>query len=284
MLAAYRATYLLPEVTLEQAKQHLELERRLTAELLASTAKTRRETFEQAYSTLYSSLPWLNTAPSARIDHWVDVLGPPPRRVYEVGSGYGNLVRALAERGYQVEATDITAERGDDRLAVGTPTWTVTDGVHLSRFAANAPYDAVISDQLIEHLHPDDILLHLTECRKILKPGRTCAVRTPHAFTGPHDVSRIFGFSRTVGMHLHEYTNQELARLFRQAGFAKICAAAYVPARAPIGKSLVYGSGYMRFLVAFEAVLSSLPTGTRAKVCEALRGPLKPRVFIVAKT
>ena len=39
--------------------------------------------------------------------------------------------------------------------------------------------------------------------------------------SGPHDVSR--GIDEVArGFHLREYTNRELARLFRSAGFARV--------------------------------------------------------------
>jgi SAM-dependent methyltransferase len=283
ILAAYRANYNVPTVTLEQAKSHLTLERSLTQELVASDPDTRWETFERAYETLYAQLPWLKTTGGVvRTDHWEAVIGPPPRRVYEVGSGHGAMARALAARGYTVEATDITRERGHDHSTDGNPVWTVTDGVHLARFAENAPYDAVVSDQLVEHLHPDDIREHLVGCHEILRPGGVYAVQTPHAFTGPHDVSRCFGLREPIGMHLHEYTNSELIRLLRSVGFSRVCAIAYVPAGIPIRRPIMFSPAYARFLVALEDALSLLPKAMRTKVSRSLRGPIQPRIFMVA--
>ena len=88
--------------------------------------------------------------------------------------------------------------------------WTVSDGVHLERFEAPESYDAVISDQVIEHLHPDDLVAHFAGVHAILKPGGRYALATPHAFEGPFDVSRVFGSERPQGMHLKEYTYREL--------------------------------------------------------------------------
>ena len=164
--------------------RHLELEQSLTADLLASVPETRREVFAEAYGRLYRELPWLNVgsehlAPDA--EDWVRLIGPPPSKVYEVGSGNGALASALAQRGYVVEATEITLER----QTTDTLHWSETDGVHLADYAENAPYDAVVSNQVVEHLHPEDIDDHLRHAHAILKPGGRYVLETPLWYRGP---------------------------------------------------------------------------------------------------
>ncbi len=63
--------------------------------------------------------------------------------------------------------------------------------------------DVVFSDQLIEHLHPEDIEFHFEMVRKILKPQGVYMFRTPHRFLGPHDISRFFS-DEAEGFHLKE--------------------------------------------------------------------------------
>ncbi|HWI22365.1 MAG TPA: class I SAM-dependent methyltransferase, partial [Baekduia sp.] len=167
LLARYRANYGLGDdvsLTEDQVLFHLKLERGLTDELRASTSENRRETFERCYDRLYSELPWLaSTGTPEAVDsaQWIAALGPAPQKIYEVGSGDGGLARSLVHAGYSVEATEITLERGT-RAELAGLTWSVTDGVHLENFALAAPYDAVISDQVVEHLHVDDVVRHLT--------------------------------------------------------------------------------------------------------------------------
>ena len=62
LVARYRANYGLDtsvELTLQQVREHLELERDLTQQLRASTPEARTATFERCYNELYSELPWL---------------------------------------------------------------------------------------------------------------------------------------------------------------------------------------------------------------------------------
>src|SRR5690606_20747310 len=70
------------------------------------------------------------------------------------------------------------------------------------------PHDSVdtaFSDQLIEHLHPDDAADHFRVVRQVLKPGGVYIFRTPHRLSGPHDVSRYF-CEHAEGFHLKEWT------------------------------------------------------------------------------
>lgn len=289
LVARYRANYGIADdvaLTGEQMRSHLELERALTDQLRASTPQTRRETFERCYDELYGKLPWLastGTPPDVDASQWTAALGAPPQRVHEIGSGAGGLARSLAALGYTVEATEITLERGGPRDAVAGLTWAVTDGVHIEQFATSGPYDAVISDQVVEHLHPDDVVTHFAGCRAILRPSGKLLFRTPHAFTGPHDVSRVFGFDAPVGMHLHEYTNRELVARLRAAGFARVAAVLPLPPLAARGgPAALVSRSYLAGMLLFERAMAPLSAGRRHAVTARLPGPLRPRIFLLA--
>lgn len=288
LVARYRRNYGLPTAPLteEQIRRHLALERRLTAELLASTPATRWETFERCYGELYRELAWLHDAdPTRPLGGWPRLIGPPPRRIYEVGAGQGGLARALVGHGYQVDATEVTRERGGRRAEQPGLSWSVTDGVHLERFAPNAPYDAVISDQVVEHLHPHDLESHLRGALEILVPGGRYVLRTPHAYLGPADISRVFGFDRPIGMHLREYTYTELATAARRAGFAPLAAPLGLPARLRGGGVGVRASRlYLAWLEGVERALAGLsPRRRRRALDRYLRVPLFRRdLWLVA--
>jgi 2-polyprenyl-3-methyl-5-hydroxy-6-metoxy-1,4-benzoquinol methylase len=279
LLARYETHYGVAGLTLDQVWRHLALERKLTAELLASSRTERWDVFERCYGELYRDLPWL-AGTSGAVDPrpWMNILGPPPQRIYEVGSGAGRLAQALADLGYDVEATDVARERGGERPASKRLTWSTCDGVNLARYARRGDYDAVISDQLIEHLHPEDIEAHFSGCRAILRPGGKYMFRTPHAYTGPHDVSLLFGFERPVGMHLHEYTNGELVSALKSVGFEAVAAVVYMPRwRAAIASRLI-----LAYLIALETGAERLSRRWQKHLAARLRGPLSLRIFLVA--
>jgi 2-polyprenyl-3-methyl-5-hydroxy-6-metoxy-1,4-benzoquinol methylase len=287
LLDRYRANYGLAEglVTVAQVQSHLALERRLTERLRASTVADRRDTFEAVYDELYGALPWLaDTGGRLDPERWIAVIGAPPKRVYEIGSGAGRLASALAEAGLDVTATDVSRERGDGRRDGERLRWASTDGIHLTRFADAAAFDVVLSDQVVEHLHPDDHAEHFSGCLALLRPGGVCVVRTPHAYTGPHDVSLVFGLDRPEGMHLHEFTNGELVRILKDAGFARVSAVLHYPRGfRPPGPAAVASRAYLGCQLLVERALERLPPGRRRRVASALPDPLRPRVFLAAR-
>jgi SAM-dependent methyltransferase len=278
LVEAYRKNFsIAPDFPLTEAmcRYHWELERTLTRQILSSHPEARWETFERCYTTLYEELHWLYSGQPPRLTpqeleakhgYWRYWIGPPPRKVYEVGSGRGELIACLSHLGYECRATEITRERGqcwvDDRPNL---TWGTTDGVHLDQFEPADTYDAVISDQVVEHLHPEDLIEHFRGALRILKSGGRYVFRTPHVHDGPSDVSRFFGSDTPQGMHLREYTYRELAAKMKHAGFRNIRAWTprpqylYRPAKAMLGERGV-DALYLRYLFLLESAIRLLPT------------------------
>jgi len=234
IVTRYRKNYSIPEdavVTRDMVMHHWNLERGLTKELMETTPANRWEVFERSYSRLYYELDWLNklvhsglnTPPDIRYRAWVDAIGAPPKKIYEIGSGKGTMISYLSTLGYDCKATEITRERGgkflegNENVKLGN-----TDGIHLDQFEEKDTYDVVLSDQVIEHFHPNDILEHFQGVYNILKSNGHYIFSTPHMFTGPHDVSKVFKCGEARGMHLKEYKFRELINVAKQAGFKKV--------------------------------------------------------------
>ncbi len=287
LIARYKAVYSIPveaSITEQMILSHWELEKQLTQELLSSTPERRWETFERGYSRLYSELEWLNrlvgesrpiVADDMQHKEWRTAVGAPPQEIYEIDSGKGELITYLARQGFRCKATEVTHELGELLFDDGEPnlSWGVSDGVHLDSFEGAASYDVVISDQVLEHLHPDDVGAHLRGVHQILKPGGRYIFRTPHRFTGPHDVSRVFRCDSPVGMHLKEYSYREFVTALRRAGFKRVYYA-FIPVRSTAGKKIL-GGLYLRVLIATEIFLSLVPTCKIRRACAQLLGKLK---------
>ena len=95
----------------------------------------------------------------------------------------------------------------------------VYDGYDLSQIEIES-VDFVFSDQLIEHLHDEDVEHHFTIVNQILKKGGAYAFRTPHAFSGPHDVSQYFSASPEC-FHLKEWTFEDVKSV-EDIGFEQV--------------------------------------------------------------
>jgi SAM-dependent methyltransferase len=288
LIARYKAIYSIPvevPVTEQMILYHWELEKQLTQDLLSSAPQNRWETFDRSYTRLYSELEWLNrfvdesclAVLANHEDHkqWHTAIGAPPLAIYEIGSGKGELIAYLARQGFLCKATEVTRERGEKHVdgAVPNLSWGVSDGVHLDSFESAASYDIVISDQVLEHLHPDDIQAHLRGVHQILKPGGRYIFRTPHRFSGPHDISRVFKCDRPVGMHLKEYSYREFMTALRQTGFTRAYYP-FIPLSNAVRKRFV-GRLYVRALMTTEVLLSLVPTPKIRRFCAQLLGKLK---------
>ena len=81
--------------------------------------------------------------------------------------------------------------------------------------------DLAYSNQLMEHLHPEDALDQLKKIRNVLKKGGSYICITPNKITGPHDISRFYTDS-LVGFHLKEYSSSDLRVVFKSVGFSKV--------------------------------------------------------------
>ncbi|HEX5983686.1 MAG TPA: class I SAM-dependent methyltransferase, partial [Solirubrobacterales bacterium] len=81
--------------------------------------------------------------------------------------------------------------------------------------------DLAFSHDVVEHLHPDDMLDHARAVLRVLRPGGVYVCITPNRLSGPHDVSRHFAES-PEGFHLREYSATELAAALRQSGFSRV--------------------------------------------------------------
>lgn len=247
LVGAYKENYQLSDISFQQLEKHAALEGELTDKLLISEPETRSEVFSSAYSRLYRELTWLvGTGTHSGGKRWARIMRP-GASIFEVGSGKGYLIDYLASQGFRCVATELSTERIERDVLEAVPRHS-TDGVHLSRFEPEGNYDYVISDQVVEHLHPDDILEHFREARKLLKEGGCYIVRTPHACAGPYDLSRVFNEDRPVFMHLHEFTHLEMEALTRECGYRSIKAVFHIP---KTNFTRISGT-YMRFCLAID--------------------------------
>lgn len=302
LIDRYKKNYDMPsdaEITEEMILRHWELEKRLTKELLTSTPQNRWEIFERCYSTLYSEIWWLNEfagacalPPPQRYRNWVELIGDPPKKIYEIGSGKGELITLLASCGFECRATEITRERGKEYTSeYPNLSWGISDGIHLDRFEPPNSYDVVVSNHVIEHLHPDDLHEHFKGVYSILKSKGKYIFSTPHNYIGPSDISRVFKCDKPRGMHLKEYTYHELKESLERAGFKDIYARFKAPMRVLITRltgiyiKLKPSRIYLTYLCALEKLISLLPSQRfRRKTVRLLKFILfSSSIVIIAK-
>ena len=253
--------------TSESLRHQYEVERELAVRLRASSRAERTELFRTLYTEFFERVPdhprlSRREAPE-RSDHSVriqlNMLRPalgPDKVLLEFAPGDCRLSKASAPLVRKVIGVDISDQRAAGDVFPDNFELMVYDGYHLD--LPDASVDAVFSYQFMEHLHPDDVEPHLALASRVLKPGGAYVFDTPHRFTGPHDIARLYG-DDLVCLHLQEWTYKDLRAILQRQGFSESFAyRCGKPVKSKWGNMLNDG---------VEALLSVLPRKVRRCVC-----------------
>lgn len=259
--------------TLEQLRQHYEVERELADRLRRATKEQRRTLYSEVYDELFKRVPLhpqhTNKADAERlaadVAEKMEIVAPflNSKTVFlEVGPGDCEFAKAVAEKVARVLAVDVSDEITRRRTLPDNLQLVLSDGSTIP--VAPGSVNVAYSNQLMEHLHPDDAVEQLRHLHAALAPGGVYLCITPSRLTGPHDISCVFDREAT-GFHLKEYTVGDLSVLFRDVGFARV--------------RIIFG-GRGKFLllptwpaVICEKLLSLLPHGLRKAI--ALKPPFR---------
>jgi SAM-dependent methyltransferase len=262
--------------TIEQLREHYEIEKELAARLRRAPKDERRRLYGPLYDELFRRVPHhpqltekrdsrAREADVARQLKFLRRLLKPDSVFLEVGAGDCGLSLAAAKRAKRVFAVDVSAEisGGEDRPSNFELILSDGTSVPVPRGSISLAY----SRSLMEHLHPEDALEQLRNIHAALAPGARYVCITPNRLSGPYDISGYFEDVAT-GFHLKEYTLAELVAVFRGVGFRRLAAyaggkGAYV--RAPVSVVLLT-----------ERVLQALP----AAWCRGLARTLPVRALL----
>lgn len=268
-----------PDRTLEQLVNHFEVERAIAARLLKADRAERASIYRTMYDELFAKVPdhprltrredpertaALNRSRLSLLGRFIR----DSDTVLEFGPGDCRFAYELCDRVANVIGVDISDQRGPDATAPNNFRHVVYDGYNLT--IEKKSVDVVLSDQLIEHLHPEDTSLHFQTVREVLRDGGVYVLRTPHRASGPHDVSKYF-CDEPGGFHLKEWTYGELAGVLRASGFRSWHSYRAIrsrPLRLPIG-----------CFALLEWLLRAFSTRAR----RSLARYLVPEILIVAK-
>ena len=196
-------------------------------EFSVASNKEREAIIEQAYIELFERFPdhpvFLATCEEAKRKGKLGAgliipLSQRGSNVLEVGCDRGDVLVALAKRGRICTGIEISQHMLE---SCNTRDVKIVCGSADSLDFSSGSYVVVFSQEVLEHLHPEDVPMHFAEAFRVLRPNGILAVETPNRRTGPQDISR--GFTRVAeGLHLKELTVRELIQMFQKAGFVKI--------------------------------------------------------------
>jgi len=254
----------------ERIRHHYVVERELADRLRNAPGESRLGLYQAVYDELFRRVPdhpqlTARDDPQQRtrrlraVDWHLAFLGralTPQAVLMEVGAGDCALALRAARQVARVYAVDVSPEIA--RVPVSENVKLVLcDGVSIPVPAASV--DVAFSNQLMEHLHPDDAAAQLRSIHRSLKDGGSYFCITPNRLYGPRDVSAHFDPVAT-GLHLKEYCARELHALLKRAGFRDVrfyCGARGWYARIP----------YLA-LAAAETILEVLPWKLRKRLAD----------------
>ncbi len=256
----------------EEIREHYEIEVELANKLRKSSRDKRRSL--NLYASLYNELyrrvshhPELtkkfSPEKSKRAMSWQFGLLRPfinkHTNFLELGAGDCSLSLSMAKIVKNVFAIEV-CNLIDKRLSLTSNFKLIlTDGCNIP--LPKDSIDVIYSSQLMEHIHPDDVVEQLQNIYNVLKPSGNYICVTPNKIGGPWDISAHYD-QIARGFHLREYTIAELVYLFKDVGFKKL--RIYAGAR----------GRYMRFLISplicLEKILFLLPYKLRSKISRSL--------------
>ena len=215
--------------TYEQLLNHYLVEKKLADKLKASNRESRKEIYSSMYDELFQKVPdhpRLTCRDSLEQSaYWNKVKYSLVRRhvrgdtvFLEFAPGDCQFAYKIADTVREVFAVDISDQRSHREQVPDNFKLIVYDGYNLPEIKLNS-IDIVFSFQLIEHLHHEDAGSHFELVQKILKPGGKYVFQTPHALSGPYDVSKYFS-EIAEGFHLKEWTYREMKALVLKSGFS----------------------------------------------------------------
>lgn len=234
--------------------------------LLNAPREERRHLYIQVYNELFERFPdhpELQSPPEVlreRAQRQVELVKPfctAETVLLEIGAGDCHFSRAIAPFVKQVYALEVTPLKLQGEDLPANLQFVLFDGFDFP--LPDASTDFAYSNQVLEHLHPDDALHHLREVYRVLRPNGKYLCITPYQYLGPHDVSKYFT-EVASGLHLKEYTYRELSQQMRKAGFHRTVVLAHRPT--PLAVILIV-----------ERLLELLPHQRRLQVIQKMRYP-----------
>ena len=214
--------------SIEQLHQDYEIEKELATVLRNASRQERQLLYSSVYDEYYGrvsqapqlsrkSSPELTAAAIARQMSLLNRFLNRDATFLEVGPGDCALSIEISKRTKQVFAVDVSANISEGCILPHNCERIISDNnsVPVPENSISVAY----SNQLMEHLHPDDAFQQLQNIYNSLMAGGQYICVTPNRLSGPHDISKYFDTVAT-GFHLKEYTISELVQLFNTIGFS----------------------------------------------------------------
>jgi SAM-dependent methyltransferase len=269
--------------TEQQLREHYRIERELADRLRSAPRSERRVLYSELYDELFRRVPhhpMLREAGHSRRQSYIAremiflrSFLPRDSVFMEIGAGDCALAIHVASLVKQVYAIDVSEELTRGVAPPVNFKLILSDGCSIP--VPEGSIDVAFSNQLMEHLHPEDASEQLRNIYRSLAPGGIYVCITPNRMLGPCDISRYFDEIAT-GFHLREYTARDIRQLLIGAGFADV--RFYAGARGRLLRCPYW------VIAVLESALGALPYALRNRIADTkLMRPLLGLRFVAIK-
>lgn len=213
--------------TAEQLLNHYMVESSIARKLMNAPRAERSAIYLSMYDELFDKVPdhpRLNIRNNEELSKrstsnklkLVNSLLKDTTTFVEFAPGDCRFAICVAQRAKKIYGIDISEQHHQEMFPHNFEL-IIYDGYTLAEVPANS-VDVVFSDQLVEHIHPEDVEHHFSMVKKMLNKNGVYVMRTPHKSSGPHDVSVYFS-DVPLGFHLKEWNYSEIKALSQKVGF-----------------------------------------------------------------
>jgi SAM-dependent methyltransferase len=214
--------------SMEQLRQDYEIEKELATKLRNASREERRFLYSSVYDEYYErvsqapqlirkSSPALTAIAVSKQMSFLNRFLDTETTFVEVGAGDCALSIEVSKHVKQVFAVDVSASISEGFALPHNCEHIISDGSSIP--VPKNSVSVVYSNQVMEHIHPDDAFEQLKSIYNSLIVGGHYICVTPNRLSGPHDISKYFDVVAT-GFHLKEYSVLELVKLFKEVGFS----------------------------------------------------------------
>lgn len=176
--------------------------------ILTTSGATRKQVTQEVYDDAYREHATDNLArlPSKSRRKKIAVLcaavGRGHKSILELGCGIGDLTWALVDCGEKIVGVDVSAEAiesAKQREGLWRLTKEQAARVEFKPMSAvqldfaDHSFDFALSTSMVEHLHPEDLLTHFREVKRILRPSGKYLIWCPNGLG--HHRDRMHHFS-----------------------------------------------------------------------------------------
>jgi|TARA_Y100000310_G_scaffold174564_1_gene174593 SAM-dependent methyltransferase len=216
--------------TFSDILHHYQVEIELANKIRNSHPKERKRLYGSLYDELFEKVPnhpqliskkfgkYRELRVKSEISFFKNLLSP-SSVFLEIGAGDCSLSERVARFVQKVVAVDVSDRILRDMNLPRNVTLMLSDGITIP--VEPGTVDVAYSNQLMEHLHPEDASEQLKSIHRSLCHGGKYICITPNRLNGPHDISKYFD-EEAKGLHLKEYTNGKMSEILTMVGFRKI--------------------------------------------------------------